>query len=259
MSNSVNKNIAIHCSWVEAQPAIPGKSERGNVSNLYSILQRTGAVAATHSGSFHADDVLAAATLRLVKPALTILRSRDQDQLNAADILFDVGRVFDPATCRFDHHQLEYKEARENGIPYSSFGLVWRELGRNSVSSSRRGEQGRSLAGARRGCHGLRHYAKQGNLARHVDVDFRGAWSFNPGWQDVTSTEARNEAFEHAISLAKAILQNTIRDANGFEKARAAVVEQGFCWKPGGCWCWSTTCRGRIPCWDRLSTSTFCT
>ena len=98
-------------------------------SNLYNILQGTGAVAATHSGSFHADDVLAAAALRLANPALTILRTRDQAQMDAADILFDVGRVFDPAACRFDHHQLEYKEARENGIPFSSFGLVWRELG----------------------------------------------------------------------------------------------------------------------------------
>ncbi|MHB9102314.1 MAG: MYG1 family protein, partial [Sulfuricella sp.] len=93
------------------------------MSNLYTTLQRPGAVAATHSGSFHADDVLAAATLRLVNPALPILRTRDQEQLDAADIIFDVGRVFDSAACRFDHHQLEYKEARENGLPYSSFGL----------------------------------------------------------------------------------------------------------------------------------------
>ena len=78
------------------------------MSDLHSVLQRPGVVAATHSGTFHADDVLAAAALRLAKPSVTILRSRDMDQLNAADILFDVGRVFNPASCRFDPHQLEY-------------------------------------------------------------------------------------------------------------------------------------------------------
>ena len=83
------------------------------MTNLNAVLQRPDVVAATHSGSFHADDVLAAAAMRLAKPSVTILRSRDMDQLNAADILFDVGRVFDPATCRFDHHQLEYRSARK--------------------------------------------------------------------------------------------------------------------------------------------------
>ena len=60
---------------------------------------------------------------------MAILRTREREQLEAADVVFDVGRIFDPAACRFDHHQPEYKEGRDNGIPYSSFGLVWRELG----------------------------------------------------------------------------------------------------------------------------------
>lgn len=195
------------------------------MSNLHTILQRPGAVAATHSGSFHADDVLAAASLRLVNPALPILRTRDQEQLDAADILFDVGRVFDPATCRFDHHQLEYKEARENGIPYSSFGLVWRELGAELCESA---------AAASR----VDRWLVQGVDAMDCGITLSKETlpvtlmsistvlgGFNPGWQDITSTEARNEAFERAVSLATAVLQNTIRDANGFEKARAAVAQ----------------------------------
>lgn len=194
------------------------------MSNLYTVLQRPAAVAATHSGSFHADDVLAAATLRLVNSALPILRTRDLEQLDAADIIFDVGRVFDSATCRFDHHQLEYKEARENGIPYSSFGLVWRELGAQLCESA---------AAASR----VDRWLVQGVDAMDCGITLSRETlpvtqmsistvlgGFNPGWQDVTSTEARNEAFERAVSLATTVLQNTIRDANGFEKARAAVA-----------------------------------
>ncbi|MFA6902925.1 MAG: MYG1 family protein [Gallionellaceae bacterium] len=195
------------------------------MSQLYSILQRPNVVAATHSGTFHADDVLAAATLRLIKPSVTILRSRDTDQLNAADILFDVGRILNPATCRFDHHQLEYKEARPNGIPYSSFGLVWRELGDKLCGSA---------AAANR---------VDVALVQGVDAVDCGVTickevvpvklmsisavlgSFNQGWQDLTSAETINAAFEQAVSVAKLILENAIREASGFEKAKA-VVEQ---------------------------------
>jgi len=196
------------------------------VSNLYAVLQGSGAVAATHSGSFHADDVLAAATLRLVHPSLTILRTRDPEQLAAADILFDVGRAFDPATCRFDHHQLEYKEARENGIPFSSFGLIWRELGAR-------------LCGSAAAASRIDRWLAQGvdavdcgvNLSKETPpvtvMSISSAiGSFNPGWQDDTSPEARNEAFEQAVTWAKAVLQNTIREAQGLEAARA-VVKQG--------------------------------
>lgn len=196
------------------------------MSQLYTTLQLPNVIAATHSGSFHADDVLAAAALRLAKPSVTILRSRDMDQLNAADILFDVGRVFDPATCRFDHHQLEYKEARENGIPYSSFGLVWRELGDRLCGS---------VAAANR---------VDISLVQGVDAVDCGVTlskevvpvklmsisavlgSFNQGWQDLTTPEAINAAFEQAVSVAKIVLENAIREAKGFEQAKA-VVEQG--------------------------------
>lgn len=196
------------------------------MSNLISVLQRPDVVAATHSGSFHADDVLAAAAMRLAKPSLTILRSRDMEQLNAADILFDVGRVFDPATCRFDHHQLEYAEARENGIPYSSFGLVWNQLGASLCDSV--AAAGRVDVALVQGVDAIDCGVTLSREVMPVKLMSISAvlGSFNPGWQDVTSAEALLEAFEQAVSVAKVILQNAIREANGFEKAKA-VVERG--------------------------------
>jgi uncharacterized UPF0160 family protein len=196
------------------------------VSNLKSILHNPGIVAATHSGTFHADDVLAAAAMRMVTPGLQILRSRDMKQLNAADILFDVGRVYDPSTCRFDHHQLEYKEARDNGIPYSSFGLVWREIGDSLCDSA---------AAANRVDMALVQGVDAMDCGVAISKEIIPVklmsisavlGSFNPGWQDTASAAEIDQAFEQAVSLAQVILQNAIRDANGFEKARA-VVEQG--------------------------------
>ncbi|MFT5679151.1 MAG: uncharacterized UPF0160 family protein [Myxococcota bacterium] len=64
---------------------------------------------ATHSGPFHADDVLAWALIRTFFDAdAALIRTRDQALIETTDIVVDVGGLYDPATLRFDHHQQEY-------------------------------------------------------------------------------------------------------------------------------------------------------
>lgn len=83
----------------------------------------------THSGSFHPDDVFAVATLLLQYPDAQVIRSRDKEIIKSADIAVDVGAVYDQSSLRFDHHQSEGAGVRPNGVPYASFGLVWKEFG----------------------------------------------------------------------------------------------------------------------------------
>lgn len=74
---------------------------------------------ATHDGSFHADDVTAYALIRAyVDPEATVTRTRDEARLAMADIVVDVGGIFDPSRGRFDHHQVSYEG------PLSSAGMV---------------------------------------------------------------------------------------------------------------------------------------
>ena len=91
---------------------------------------------ATHSGSFDPDDVLAVATLQLYLGAenIKIIRSRNNEVIEKADWVVDVGGVYDPATRRFDHHQNGVPK-RDNGVPYSAFGLLWKEFGVAIASS----------------------------------------------------------------------------------------------------------------------------
>src|SRR3954463_8568709 len=84
---------------------------------------------ATHSGSFHADDVFALAALTLLGEPVEIVRTRDADAIATADVRIDVGFASDPATGDFDHHQREGAGERPNGIRYASFGLVWAHVG----------------------------------------------------------------------------------------------------------------------------------
>ena len=83
----------------------------------------------THNGRFHADDIFAIATLLLVYPDAEIIRSRNKEIIKSADIVVDVGFVYDPKIKRFDHHQPGGAGARDIGIPYAAFGLVWKEWG----------------------------------------------------------------------------------------------------------------------------------
>jgi uncharacterized UPF0160 family protein len=84
----------------------------------------------THSGAFHADDVFAGSLLGYLFTD-TIIRTRDEEIIQTAGadtIVFDVGNAYDPAQGRFDHHQID-KPLREDGLAYSSFGLVWKHFG----------------------------------------------------------------------------------------------------------------------------------
>ncbi|OGZ13280.1 MAG: hypothetical protein A2942_03615 [Candidatus Lloydbacteria bacterium RIFCSPLOWO2_01_FULL_50_20] len=84
----------------------------------------------THNGSFHADELLAVAALEihLNGAPYEVIRTRNPEVIKTGDYVVDVGLVYDPATNRFDHHQ-KGGAGERNGIPYSSFGLVWKHYG----------------------------------------------------------------------------------------------------------------------------------
>lgn len=90
----------------------------------------------THNGSFHADDILAVATLNLLyRGNIEIIRTRDGSIIESGDIVLDVGGIYDPEQNRFDHHQEGGADIRTNGVPYAAFGLIWRHFGLKLVDN----------------------------------------------------------------------------------------------------------------------------
>ncbi len=100
---------------------------------LKNFMEKKNKKLITHSGSFHADEVFACATLSIMLEAqgetFKIIRTRDEEKIKRGDYVFDVGGIYDPKINRFDHHQIGGAGKRENGIEYSSFGLVWKHFG----------------------------------------------------------------------------------------------------------------------------------
>jgi uncharacterized UPF0160 family protein len=86
----------------------------------------------THSGGFHADELLSSVILTRLFPQAELVRSRDAAWTTPAPdkIIYDVGRAYDADAQIFDHHQRP-NPLREDGQPYSSFGLIWAHYGRD--------------------------------------------------------------------------------------------------------------------------------
>lgn len=86
----------------------------------------------THSGGFHADELLSSVILTRLFPDADVIRSRDKAWITpgADRIIYDVGGDFDAEAQIFDHHQRP-NPLRVDGQPYSSFGLIWAQYGRD--------------------------------------------------------------------------------------------------------------------------------
>lgn len=90
----------------------------------------------THSGAFHADELLSSVILTRLFPDAAVIRTRDRDLTTPAEgrVIYDVGREYDADRMIFDHHQPD-APLREDGQPLSSFGLVWRHFGMDYLAA----------------------------------------------------------------------------------------------------------------------------
>ena len=90
----------------------------------------------THSGGFHADELLSSVVLRQLFPQAELKRTRDRQWLTpAADkIIYDVGGNYNAEQQIFDHHQRP-GPLREDEQPFSSFGLIWAHYGRDYLAA----------------------------------------------------------------------------------------------------------------------------
>lgn len=98
-------------------------------------------ILSTHSGNFHPDDVFSVALFSILfRGKIKIIRTRDRAIYSKADFVLDVGEEFNPEKRRYDHHQEGGAGKRENGISYSTFGLLWKDFGEKICHSKKVGD-----------------------------------------------------------------------------------------------------------------------
>ena len=88
----------------------------------------------THSGPFHADDLVAIALMQeAASGGLSVVRSRDREAIAMAKrdgntVLVDVGGEYDPEQGLLDHHFVGSPVRPWNNKPYASAGMVYEYL-----------------------------------------------------------------------------------------------------------------------------------
>jgi len=174
---------------------------------------------ATHNGNFHADDVFSVAALKSIFADVELIRTRNLDVMAKADIVLDVGGIYDAPSGRFDHHQKGGAGARDNGIPYSSFGLIWKHYGLdicngnqdvvNSVDSS--------LVSTIDAidCGHVEGVSTGISLSQTISM-------FNPTWQEDGDF---NVCFNEAVAFASRVLTRFIATATGGINAKSIVIK----------------------------------
>lgn len=178
----------------------------------------------THDGVFHADDVFATAALSLLlNGRMEVVRTRDQDQINEGDFVFDVGGEYDPALNRFDHHQPGGAGMRDNGIPYAAFGLVWKKYGETICGSKEVAEQiDMHLVQAIDAVdNGIDLATPTGVLlpftVQNLFYAFRPSWKENPEVVDIGFTEA--------VEIAIKVLERKIIKTRDFLEGKKGVLD----------------------------------
>lgn len=171
----------------------------------------------THNGNFHTDEVFASAVLSLLNNGnIEVERSRDPLVWAIGDYVVDVGGIYDPSIGRFDHHQQGGAGARANGIPYSSFGLVWKEYGEKISGSAyvARVLDERIVQPVDAGDNGFETFGVRGEVAPYILQDVVNA--FRPGWNEARTED---EGFFEAVPFAEKIISREI--------VRARTEEEG--------------------------------
>ena len=178
----------------------------------------------THSGTFHADDVFAFSVLREALGSFDFVRTRDAAVIDAADIVFDVGAVYEPGKGRYDHHMRDLPR-RSDGTPYSSVGLIWRDYGREALPKLAPGIEHEALdtvwqdidqefiLAIDQADNGVAPVSS-GHLSLLIEA-------FNPTWN---SAQSYDEAFLEAAGFARGILVRACRQAHAEAQALSQVL-----------------------------------
>lgn len=167
----------------------------------------------THSGTFHADDVLAFALVRrFVDADAQVVRTRDREVLDTCDIVVDVGGEFQPDALRFDHHQGSYRG------PRSSAGMIvdWLESTGRVTSQLAQHLRDRAVEYV--------DAVDTGREAPRVDVPCfaRIVEAIGDGAE---TPEAQLQAFRHASDIGVALLDGLKRGHDRVVEAQEAVVK----------------------------------
>lgn len=194
------------------------------MSFLNKIFKRK-KICVTHNGSFHADDLFSTAALSILNDGhIKIIRTREESWFQKGDYVYDVGGIYDPSVNRFDHHQMGGAGIRFNGIPYSSFGLVWKKFGERicgSLEIALKIDE-KLVQAIDANDNGINLFEVKGNIAPYLIQDI--FFNFRPSWKE---RQDYDSCFTNLIPFVVKILnREIIKTKDEFEAA--SIVRKAY-------------------------------
>ena len=177
----------------------------------------------THSGAMHTDEVFATAFLDLLKKDITLIRvpQVEIDKIEKDVLVYDIGRG------KYDHHQDDAK-TRENGIKYSSFGLLFQEFGKEYLKQLKIEDieevfntiDKELVEGIDAVDNGVFPEINANFKVKTLDDIIKAC---NPSFG---SNQDENEQFIKAVGIAKIIFQEIIHNIVGKVKAKKIILQK---------------------------------
>lgn len=180
-------------------------------------------ICVTHNGSFHADDLFATVALFILNNGnIKIIRTRDSKWFEEGDYVYDVGGIYDSKINRFDHHQEGGAGSRPNGVPYSSFGLVWKEYGEKICGSKEVADkiEERLVQSIDANDNGINLFEVKGEVVPYTIQDI--FYNFRPSWKEEQDYDA---GFIKILPFVVEILKREIIHTKDRLKAESIVKD----------------------------------
>lgn len=177
----------------------------------------------THNGTFHSDEVFSTvALINLIDNTEISLCRTSNIPSNANAFVYDVG------LGKYDHHQMGGNGERENGIKYSSFGLIWRDFGKRILEKLNIYCIDEAWEKIDKKLVQTIDAVDNGQLQKIFQLDFEILTIpnlislYNSNWD---KPENQDENFLQAVKFASIIFDKILESINSKLKAKKLVLE----------------------------------
>ena len=175
----------------------------------------------THNGTFHCDEVFSTIMFSKLLPEVVVCRTSDLEKAREDQYIYDVGGG------ELDHHQFGGNGERENGVKYSSCGLVWKKYGKEIIkkyTNDNIDEIWQMLDKYLVQCID----AGDNGQIPDIDTNYRLVQvasiiaEFNPTWDEEIDSDIK---FQEALQLAQIVFENSIKNTISKVKAKGKVEQ----------------------------------
>lgn len=173
----------------------------------------------THNGTFHCDEIFSTIMFSKLLPDVVVCRTSDLEKAKKTQYIYDVGGG------ELDHHQFGGNGERENGVKYSSCGLVWKKYGKDIIKKYTNDNIDEIWQMIDKNLIQCIDAGDNGQIP-DIDTSYRLVQvaniisEFNPTWDENVDPDIK---FQKALQVAEIVFENSIINTISKIKAKGKV------------------------------------